>query len=302
MRKLPQPIPYQGSKRNIASAIFAYLPPRIHRLVEPFAGSAALSIYAASHNLAAGFFLNDLNVPLVALLSMIINEPEHIAKLYRTIWNEQLGQEQPYYNKVRSEFNRTQAPELLLYLLARCVKAAVRYNNNGEFNQGPDNRRKGRHPDSMAKEIWAMSRLLRDRTILNSTDYRAIIPLLNPETDLVYMDPPYQGTSMNRDRRYLSGIDVTQFSAFLRELNACNIMYAISYDGHKGGRAYGVRLPVDLGLHHVEVNAGRSTQSTLLGENQVTYESLYLSRSLILHLGRRQLMDVQPTQQLTLSI
>ena len=36
-------------------------------------------------------------------------------------------------------------------------------------------------------------------------------------------------------------------------------------------------MPETLGLVHIEVHAGRSTQATLLGRDHDTYESLYLS-------------------------
>jgi D12 class N6 adenine-specific DNA methyltransferase len=45
MTSLPHPIQYQGSKRNLASNILSFLPHKIERLVEPFAGTAAISIY-----------------------------------------------------------------------------------------------------------------------------------------------------------------------------------------------------------------------------------------------------------------
>lgn len=297
MLRLPQPIPYQGSKRNLARAIFSFLPHHIERLVEPFAGSAALSIYAAANNLADGYYLNDLNAPLVALLGIIINDPEQIARLYSELWHEQLGQERRFYDEVRDRFNKTHAPDCLLFLLARCVKASVRYNMNGAFNQGPDNRRRGRHPASMRRELLAMSNLLRGRTTLSHLDYRNLPALLNPKADVVYMDPPYQGTSANRDRRYLGGIDVKEFSLFLNELNTLGVMYAVSYDGHKAGKAYGTRLPAALGLRHIELNAGRSSQSTLLGEKHITYESLYLSPALVERLTGGGLSSSTPTQQ-----
>ena len=43
---------------------------------------------------------------------------------------------------------------------------------------------------------------------------------------------------------------------------------------------FGKELPAELELHRVEVAAGRSTQSTLLGGDDITYESLYLSKDL----------------------
>ncbi|MDR3323915.1 MAG: DNA adenine methylase, partial [Zoogloeaceae bacterium] len=45
--KIPQPFQYQGSKRALAARILRYLPSGTARLVEPFAGSAALSIACA---------------------------------------------------------------------------------------------------------------------------------------------------------------------------------------------------------------------------------------------------------------
>ncbi len=36
--RVPHPIPYQGSKRNLAPAILGYLPERVGTQIEPFAG------------------------------------------------------------------------------------------------------------------------------------------------------------------------------------------------------------------------------------------------------------------------
>ena len=47
------------------------------------------------------------------------------------------------------------------------------------------------------------------------------------------------------------------------------------------GATHGQALPAELGLHRVELMAGRSTQSTLLGGDDVTYESLYLTKDLV---------------------
>ncbi len=279
--RMPQPIPYQGSKRIIAPQILAFLPSKMNTLLEPFAGSAALSIRAASKKQAHRFLLNDLNRPLMELLAKIINEPEEIANDYEKLWQAQLGQERTFYDQIRQEFNATQQPGLLLYLLARCVKASVRYNSDGEFNQGPDNRRKGRHPDSMRTEIRAVSDLLKGKTVITSLDYQKMLDFVQPDRDVIYMDPPYQGTSTGRDPRYLGSVSVAKLVEFLTDLNDLNVMYALSYDGRKGLTSYGVNLPGNLNLRRVELKAGRSTQSTLLGGKDITYESLYLSSSLV---------------------
>jgi DNA adenine methylase len=162
---VPHPIPYQGSKRGLARTITSYFPQDPARLVEPFAGSAAVSLAAAYYGKADRFLLNDLNHALMALWDEIINQPASIADAYATLWKAQAGREREYYDLVRTQFNRTQRPDYLLYLLARCVKASVRYNAYGEFNQSPDNRRKGAHPDTMRGHIVGASRLLKSKML-----------------------------------------------------------------------------------------------------------------------------------------
>ena len=281
MKRMPQPIPYQGSKRNIAAQILSILPADIDTLIEPFAGSAAVSIRAAYAGLANSFHLNDLNKPLMDLLCLIVNQPDRIASDYERLWHQQLGRERAFYDEARAQFNATNPPDLLLYLLARCVKASVRYNAAGEFNQSPDNRRKGRRPHSMRADIHAVSQLMQGRTRITTSDFTSTIDHLNPASDLLYMDPPYQGTSGGRDARYCSGVDLSALIGFLAELNAQGAMFVLSYDGRKGSKTYGRTLPEELNLVHVLIEAGRSTQSTLLGQRDVTYESLYLSSALI---------------------
>lgn len=299
MPNIPQPIPYQGSKRAIAGEILGFAPTRLDRIVEPFAGSAAVSITAAQRGIARRFLLNDLNAPLMALMEQIIHHPNEIGNRYASIWQAQSGRTKTYYNEVREEFNRTHDPGLLLYLLARCVKASVRYNANGDFNQGPDNRRLGRRPSSMRQEISAVSRLMIGKTEITSLDYRTLLDRIDPVTDFVYMDPPYQGTSTTRDPRYFSSLNVHDLILFLERLNHQGVLYALSYDGHKAGRTYGIALPDRLGLLRIEINAGRSSQSTLLGRDQTTYESLYLSPALANALNAPNLVNtpiVEPVQ------
>lgn len=274
--KVPHPIPYQGSKRNIAKHILSLFPEQIDTLVEPFAGSAAISIAAAYYNYADKFHLNDINKPLALLLEQIINEPEDIVEKYEEMWKEQNGKEKEYYNYIREEFNNDGSPGHLLFLLARCVKGAIRYNTKGKFNQSPDNRRKGKIPENMGKEIFAFSKLLKGKTIVTSCDYKDVLKKVT-QTDLVYMDPPYQGVCNSRDTRYYNSIDFDKFMVEIGKLVGQGDTIYISYDGKRGDTEYGKKLPEELNLRHTLINAGRSTQSTLLGEKDITYESIYLS-------------------------
>ncbi len=297
--RVPHPIPYQGSKRNLSSQILSYFPNHISTLIEPFVGSGAITLAAAVRGLAENYHLNDLNAPLVELWRTIIEEPNKLAKKYETIWHEQHADRREYYCEVRNEFNHTRKPHHFLYLLARCVKASVRYNSKGEFNQSPDNRRMGAMPSTMRDHVLGASYLLRGKAKCTAEDYKTLVQRASAE-DLVYMDPPYQGVSGDRDSRYLRGVPFDEFVEVLRDLNKRQISYIVSYDGRTGDKIHGRTLPHTLQLKHIELAAGRSSQETLLGRTAVTYESLYLSPALEKRLGPSRTHCKATVEQLVL--
>ena len=295
-RSLPHPIPYQGSKRLVAREIVAYFPGDVDTLIEPFAGSAAVTILAAASGLAKRFAISDSNAPLMALWDEIVSRPDALASAYAALWTEQEGDERAFYDRIRAEFNRSHRPDHLLYLLARCVKASVRYNAFGEFNQSPDNRRKGTRPCAMERHIHRTARLLAGRTHLKTGDFRDALSTAAP-ADLIYMDPPYQGVVAGRDRRYWGNLSYAEFVEALAALNESGLSYIVSYDGRNGLRSYGEALPASLRLRHLSLSAGRSSQATLLGRNQQTIESLYLSSALVARLrksGRDRVIRAMP--------
>ena len=281
---VPLPFQYQGSKRNLAPRILDYLPRRMNRLVEPFAGSGAVSLACAARGRSGEYWLNDVNRPLSELLSLIVDQPKEIADFYRSVWRDRDADHLQHYYAIRDGFNRTGDSRLLLYLLARCVKSAVRYNGHGCFNQSPDKRRLGTHPERMRMNVAAVSMLLRGKSFFTSEDFREVFSSIRGD-DVVYVDPPYQGVCGARDHRYSSGIAFDDFVAGLGDLNRRGVRYLVSYDGRSGGRSYGRPLPSHLDLVSVEIEAGRSSQATLLGRNAVTVESLYVSEPLAEELG-----------------
>ncbi len=298
MKVIPHPIPYQGSKRQLAPHILAYFPDNVRRLVEPFAGSAALSIAAAAGDKVMGYLINDLNQTLIELLEQIVEMPESIAEAYAALWYQQAGISTiEHYYQVREKFNQRPQADLFLYLLVRCVKGAVRYNASGEFNQSPDKRRCGTKPETMRKHIKGMSLLLQGKCEFSVQDYRVLLAAVTTE-DLVYLDPPYQGVCGEKDNRYFAKIDHEGFIDALAELNGRGISYLVSYDGRCGNKVFGKELPSYLDLQLVELQAGRSSQSTLLGRNDVTVESLYLSPALRERLSN-QVKDMRLMPKLT---
>ncbi|BAZ16011.1 adenine-specific DNA methylase [Calothrix sp. NIES-4071] len=206
---------------------------------------------------------------------MIVEQPSTIAGAYTEIWNQQHNDSIEHYYQARYKFNQTNDPKILLYLLARCVKGAVRYNSEKLFNQSPDKRRKGTHPEKMRKNIEGVSKLLKNKCIFTCLDYREVLAEVKP-SDFVYIDPPYQGVCGERDSRYLAGINFDEFVDSLENLNHKQIPFAVSYDGRRGNKTFGNELPSHLKLKKIEIVVGRSSQATLLGRDEVTIESLYL--------------------------
>jgi DNA adenine methylase len=263
----------------VAALILSYFPRRVERLLEPCAGSAAVTLAAAMGARAERFTLGENLVPLGRLWQAILRQPQVLADEYARLWSAAGADPRGYYDTIRSEFNADSEPAKLLYLLARCVKNAVRFNALGEFNQSPDRRRLGVRPEKMRREIGHAHRLLVGRTTVRIGDYAELAALATPR-DLVYFDPPYQGTSLGRDRRYASPLDFDRLVRVLAALRAKRVRFVVSLDGRSGNRTYGQELPRELGLVHIELFAGRSAQATLHGRRLDTVESLYLSPEL----------------------
>jgi DNA adenine methylase len=276
---VPHPIPYQGSKRRLANAILSHAPEsRYRRLVEPFAGSAAVTLAAASQGKFHSYLIGDALEPLVEIWNSILTAPEELADRYEVLWYREREQPIGAYYEIRTEFNGDREPAKLLYLLARCVKNSVRFNPAGEFNQSPDKRRTGTRPETMRAEILGAHRALKGKCKAVHCDFMQMFEQAR-EGDLFYLDPPYQGTSDGRDRRYVSGLSREQLIEGLELLNRRQIPFILSYDGYCGGRSYGEPLPEEIGKR-ILLDVGRSSQATLNGRSDITIESLYVAHLL----------------------
>ncbi len=280
MKVVPHVIPYQGSKRKLANDILKYTNGlKIDKFYEPFAGSAAVTLAAAARQSAKRYIIGDKYHHLIELWDMIINEPYELSKKYSSLWHDQLDEPNEFFLKTRSEFNTDNDPVKLLYLMARCVKNAVRFNSYGEFNQSQDKRRLGTKPEKIHKNILQVSELLKDQTDLFSGDFRLLTKEAT-KNDFVYMDPPWQGTSTAKDPRYAFILDLESLIDEMDNLNVNGVPYVLSFDGACGDKSYGKELPSSLNLKKIILKAGRSSQATLLGRDDETFESLYLSPAL----------------------
>lgn len=238
-----------------------------------------MSLWAAHNFRPRRIVLGDSLAPIATLWQGIIDRPDVSAARYRAIWTGQQVGGADYFNRVRDRFNASRDPIDLLYLLCRCVKNAVRFNAKGAFTQSVDKRRLGMHPDRMAAAMDGASGLLKGRTEVVAGDWLDTVAGAGPK-DLIYMDPPYRGTSEGADRRYAEWMTRDRLIDGLRLLRARRLRLILSYDGACGDRVYGPPLPEDLGMPRLFLRAGRSSQATLNGRADETLESLYLSPGL----------------------
>jgi DNA adenine methylase len=147
----------------------------------------------------------------------------------------------------------------------------------------------------MREDILAVSNLLKNKAQLFSTDYKEILD--NSKCgDLVYLDPPYQGTGLNGGFNYVGNIDFNEFVISLFELNYRSVPYILSFDGRTENKTYGNPLPEDLNLVKIEINAGRSSQATLLNRKEFTYEAVYLSPALVDIINLNEISSLQNSQ------
>ncbi len=269
---LPHPFPYQGSKRLLAASIAGLWPRPIRVLYEPFAGSAAMALFALAHGLCERVVLGERLPELAGLWQRILSDPQGLADHYARLWPEPAG-----YNAVRERFNRQRDPADLLYLLLRCVKAAVRFDRAGNFNQSADLRRVGRQPEALRRDLLQVQALLAGRAEVRCADWLTTLADAEP-ADLAYLDPPWQGTSVGRDPRYYQGLSREDLTAGLVQLRQRGLRFALSYDGVRGETSFVAAFPPELRLEHQLLAAGRSAQATLLGLQEDTQESLYLAR------------------------
>ena len=273
-----QAFPYQGSKRLLAPEILKFFPADTTKFIEPFAGSAAVSVAAKANGYIGPVEISDVNGPLIDLWSEIIDSPLELLDEYSALWHQQLEDPAAFFNETRRIFNETHSPSMLLYLLMRCVKAAVRYNKQGQFSQSADKRRLGTRPEALKTRILKVSELMQG-TVISKDSYEIALASAGIR-DLIYMDPPYQGTSNVPDSRYVKGLHRDAFIEQLESAVKRNVSFIISYDAITEEHRYGPPLPDSLGLHHLHLDAGRSAQGTLSGREVRTKESLYLSPAL----------------------
>jgi DNA adenine methylase len=175
---------WAGNKFRVLSRILPHLP-KGNRLIEPFAGSAALSLNTQFKE----YWLNDVNEDLIHLYENIIENPQNFIEKAKKLFSEKNNSDEAYY-RYREKFNRLpssiERSILFLYLNRHAYNGLCRYNKKGKFNAPFGDYKKPYFP---AEEIKYFAEKNRE-TQLTKYHFNAVMESARPG-DVVYCDPPY---------------------------------------------------------------------------------------------------------------
>lgn len=201
-----------GSKRGIAKPLalelWNYWSVLGGRYFEPFLGSASVAL--ALRDLGANpkyMILSDGLNSLIETWKALTTYPKQTIEAFQELSEKaERAQKRALFNRLREELNadrrslsfaQTPRPELaakFIYLNARGFNGLVRQNKEGDFNMsmGRSGYKKKELRLPKPGDLLDVSRALQGATLLCS-DFEAQIDQAE-ENDLIYADPPYDGT------------------------------------------------------------------------------------------------------------
>ena len=175
---------WAGNKFRILDHILPVLPAG-DRLVEPFAGSAALFLNSDYDS----YLLSDRNADLISLYNLLKKDGSEFIDYCGQYFHTRNNRESRYYS-LRDEFNDCndahRRAALFLYLNRHGYNGLCRYNAGGGFNV-PFGRYK--RPYFPEKEMLAFSRKAQ-QAVFTVSDFGATMQNTK-QGDVIYCDPPY---------------------------------------------------------------------------------------------------------------
>ncbi|WP_029687012.1 DNA adenine methylase [Tatumella saanichensis] len=178
---------WAGNKTAIMPELLKHLPAGM-RLVEPFAGSCSVMMATDYPQ----YLVADINPDLINLYLMIQKNHEAVIQIVRALFKD-FNSDIQYY-RVRQHFNYSifngaEKAAYFLYLNRHCYRGLCRYNQSGIFNVPYGNYKNPYLPE---REIRAFAEKAQRATFICAS-YNETLALLQAG-DVVYCDPPYDGT------------------------------------------------------------------------------------------------------------
>lgn len=175
---------WAGGKFRVLKEVLPRLPSG-ERLVEPFAGSAAVSLNARF----AKALVADTNSDLIGLYQAIKTDLSRFIAEGRSLFAPEFNSRE-MFNALRDEFNSSddgfRRAVIFVYLNRHAFNGLCRYNSKGQFNV-PFGRYKG--PAFPQEAIQAFSEASK-RIDFRHQDFATTLNQAN-QGDVIYCDPPY---------------------------------------------------------------------------------------------------------------
>lgn len=178
---------WAGGKTKLVPFIASHFPTHQikQRLVEPFAGSASISLGLEFDE----YWINDSNTDVINLYQILVREKQCFIDYAQSFFTPDKNQEAVYYT-FRERFNHSQdvveKSALFIYLNRHAFNGLCRYNSKGGFNV-PFGRYKS--PYFPKAEMLAFIEKSSRMQFFNQ-DFSHILLQTSLE-DVVYCDPPY---------------------------------------------------------------------------------------------------------------
>lgn len=184
MPKIRPFLKWAGNKYQILDRIKALLP-RGNRLIEPFAGSAAVFLNTDYER----YLVTDNNRDLINLYQMVKSGGDCFIEYCRGFFSKENNDEIRYY-QLRDIFNTTGdlklKAALFLYLNRHGYNGLCRYNSKGIFNTPFGQYHRPYFPETELRLFAEKAK----RAKFKTADFRDIMQRAK-KGDVIYCDPPY---------------------------------------------------------------------------------------------------------------
>lgn len=178
---------WAGGKRSLVPEIVKHLPDQFGTYYEPFVGGGAVFFSLDSRITQA--HLSDANMELMLTYRMLQKDPDGVIL---ALQDHAARHGKRHYKKVRDKQHDEQDPFLLaarfIYLNKTCFNGLYRVNKSGRFNVPMGQYKNPTICDT--DNLRNVSEVLQG-VILKAAPFSEISP---QRGDLVYCDPPYDGT------------------------------------------------------------------------------------------------------------
>ena len=176
---------WAGNKFRIIDKIQEMLPKEGKRLIEPFAGSAAVFLNTNYER----YLISDTNPDLINLFNSLKNEGDEFIKYCQRYFTKNNNTPEKYY-AYREQFNKTtdirKRGALFIYLNRHGYNGLCRYNSKGGFNVPFGRYKKPYFPE---KEMLAFHHKAK-RATFKISGFENIMTKAK-KGDVIYCDPPY---------------------------------------------------------------------------------------------------------------